>query len=50
MEMLKQLHQSGTTICIVTHDPRFVQMADRVIHMLDGRLVEGESSKGNQVF
>jgi putative ABC transport system ATP-binding protein len=50
MEMLKQLHQSGTTICIVTHDPRFVQMADRVIHMLDGRLVEGESSKGNHVF
>jgi putative ABC transport system ATP-binding protein len=43
MEMLKQLHQSGTTICMVTHDPRFVQMADRVIHMLDGRLVEGES-------
>jgi putative ABC transport system ATP-binding protein len=39
MEMLKQLHESGTTICMVTHDPRFVQTADRVIHMLDGRLV-----------
>ena len=50
MEMLKQLHEGGTTICMVTHDPRFVQMADRVIHMFDGRLVEGESSKGNQVF
>ena len=48
MEMLKQLHQTGSTICIVTHDPRFVEMADRVIHMLDGRLIEGESRKGNQ--
>ena len=50
MEMLKQLHQTGATICIVTHYPRFVGMADRVIHMLDGRLVEGERKKGNQVF
>ena len=38
MEMLKQLHRTGATICIVTHDPRFVEMADRVIHRLDGRL------------
>jgi putative ABC transport system ATP-binding protein len=50
MEMLKQLHEGGTTICMVTHDPRFVQMADRVIHMLDGRLTEGGSSKGNRVL
>ncbi len=50
MEMLKQLHRTGATICMVTHDPRFVEMADRVIHMLDGRLVEGESRRGNQIF
>ena len=50
MEMLKRLHQGGTTICMVTHDPRFVEMADRVIHMFDGRLVEGETGKGNRVF
>ncbi|MGA9769006.1 MAG: ABC transporter ATP-binding protein [Blastocatellia bacterium] len=50
MEMFRQLHQTGATICIVTHDPRFVEMADRVIHMLDGRLVEGDRIQANRVF
>ena len=45
MEMLRELHQSGATICMVTHDPRFVHMADRLVHMLDGRLVEAEESR-----
>jgi putative ABC transport system ATP-binding protein len=40
MEMLRQIHESGTTVCLVTHDPRFVKMADRLIHMFDGRLTE----------
>jgi putative ABC transport system ATP-binding protein len=40
MELLRGLHQGGTTICMVTHDPRFVQMADRLIEMFDGRLSE----------
>jgi putative ABC transport system ATP-binding protein len=42
MEMLRELHQSGATICMVTHDPRFVAMADRLVHMLDGRLLDDE--------
>lgn len=42
MALLRELHQSGTTICMVTHDPRFVNLADRLIHMLDGRLTTGE--------
>lgn len=45
MEMLRELHQTGATICMVTHDPRFVHMADRLVHMLDGRLVESEEKK-----
>jgi putative ABC transport system ATP-binding protein len=45
MHMLRELHQSGTTICMVTHDPRFINMADRIIHMLDGQLVGSEESK-----
>ncbi|HXG94051.1 MAG TPA: ABC transporter ATP-binding protein [Blastocatellia bacterium] len=40
MELLKQLHQQGSTICMVTHDPRFAKHADRQIHLFDGRIVE----------
>ena len=41
MGMLRELHASGTTICMVTHDPRFVHLADRWMHMLDGRITKG---------
>jgi putative ABC transport system ATP-binding protein len=40
MDLLREVHSKGTTICMVTHDPRFVDMADRVVDMLDGRLSE----------
>jgi putative ABC transport system ATP-binding protein len=40
MELLQQLHHEGATICMVTHDPRFAGMADRTIHLFDGRIVE----------
>lgn len=42
MALLRELHRAGTTICMVTHDPRFVHLADRLVHMLDGRLTTGE--------
>lgn len=37
MHLLKELHRDGTTICIVTHDPRYERDAERVIHLFDGR-------------
>jgi len=40
MDLLKELHQEGATICMVTHDPRYAQYADRTIHLFDGRIVE----------
>src|SRR6516162_8799699 len=40
MDLLKDLHKSGSTICIVTHDPRYAAYADRSIHLFDGRVVE----------
>ena len=40
MELLRELHQSGATICMVTHDPRFARHAERTIHLFDGRVVE----------
>ena len=40
MELLRQLHREGATICMVTHDPRYASIADRAIHLFDGRIVE----------
>ena len=37
MELLRQLHESGATICMVTHDPRYEVLADRVVHLVDGQ-------------
>jgi len=40
MELLRELHRAGTTICMVTHDPRFARYAQRSVHLFDGRIVE----------
>jgi putative ABC transport system ATP-binding protein len=40
MELLRELHREGATICMVTHDPRFARHAERGIHLFDGRVVE----------
>jgi putative ABC transport system ATP-binding protein len=40
MELLKDLHRAGATICMVTHDPRFARHADRTVHLFDGRIVD----------
>ncbi len=44
MELMRELHQGGATICMVTHDQRFARHADRTIHLFDGTIVE--ESKG----
>jgi putative ABC transport system ATP-binding protein len=40
MDLLQELHQTGATICIVTHDPRYARHAERHIHLFDGRVVD----------
>jgi putative ABC transport system ATP-binding protein len=40
MELLRDLHRSGATICIVTHDQRYASHAERTVHLFDGRVVE----------
>jgi putative ABC transport system ATP-binding protein len=40
MDLLRQLHGDGATICMVTHDPRYASIADRTVHLLDGCIVE----------
>ena len=43
MELLSELHQSGTTIVMVTHDPRLIPYATRVVEILDGKIVNDSS-------
>jgi putative ABC transport system ATP-binding protein len=40
MDLLKELHREGATICMVTHDSRYAGIADRIINLVDGRIVE----------
>jgi putative ABC transport system ATP-binding protein len=40
MELLRELHRGGATVCMVTHDPRYAAHADRTIELFDGRVVE----------
>jgi putative ABC transport system ATP-binding protein len=44
MDLLKELHNDGATICMVTHDPRYARYADRTIHLFDGQIVRDEAT------
>ncbi len=39
MDLMKELHDEGATICMVTHDPRYADVADRTVHLFDGQVV-----------
>ena len=38
MDLLRELNKNGSTICMVTHDSRYAQHADREVHLFDGRV------------
>jgi putative ABC transport system ATP-binding protein len=40
MDLLHRIHENGSTICIVTHDPRYARHAQRSINLFDGRVVD----------
>jgi putative ABC transport system ATP-binding protein len=40
MGLLRELHGGGATICMVTHDERYAMIADRTVHLLDGKIVK----------
>lgn len=45
MELLRDLHRQGLTICMVTHDATYARYADRTIHLFDGRITKEEGFK-----
>jgi putative ABC transport system ATP-binding protein len=49
MEMLRELHRAGSTICMVTHDQRYAQHADRIVHLFDGLMVNEASPREDLV-
>jgi putative ABC transport system ATP-binding protein len=50
MELLRELHQGGATICMVTHDPRYARHADRAIHLFDGQVVRDEATSAAEAL
>jgi len=45
MALLKELHDDGATICMVTHDPRYAHVADRAIYLFDGKTADQADSE-----
>jgi putative ABC transport system ATP-binding protein len=45
MDLLRELHSEGATICMVTHDPRYAHVAERSIHLFDGQVVSEDDVK-----
>jgi putative ABC transport system ATP-binding protein len=45
MQLLSELHRSGKTVIVVTHDPRMMQFATNTIYLLDGKIGTEEEYK-----
>jgi putative ABC transport system ATP-binding protein len=45
MDLLRELHQQGATICMVTHDQRYAAHADRSVHLFDGRVIQADEAR-----
>ncbi len=45
MDLLRELHDEGATICMVTHDPRYAHVADRAVHLFDGQVVSEDDAR-----
>lgn len=45
MEIFKELHRAGQTIIMVTHEEEYGKMAERIVHLDDGRIVSAQHKK-----
>lgn len=48
MDLMRELHDEGATICMVTHDPRYAHAADRSVHLFDGQVVSEDDARRAQ--
>lgn len=44
MELLGELHQQGSTVCIVTHNEHYNTLVKRVVYLFDGRVVDEKTN------
>jgi putative ABC transport system ATP-binding protein len=45
MALLRDLHQGGATLCMVTHNPDYTRYASRSIHLVDGRIISDSATR-----
>jgi putative ABC transport system ATP-binding protein len=45
MELLRELHRAGSTVCIVTHERELTRWAGRIIRLFDGRIVSEDATE-----
>ncbi len=50
MDLMRDLHREGATICMVTHDPRYADHAERTVHLFDSRIVEESTVRREEAF
>jgi putative ABC transport system ATP-binding protein len=50
MDLLAALHEQGSTIVMVTHDPRWAEQADREVSLFDGKIVDDRRLRAATVF
>ena len=44
MQMLGELHADGATVCIATHDPRWIAQAPRNVYLFDGSVADAPAT------
>lgn len=49
MELLAEIHHTGNTVLMVTHNPELTRYSNRVLYMYDGMIVHDEKSKVGEV-
>jgi putative ABC transport system ATP-binding protein len=46
MQMFGELHAGGATVCLATHDPRWLTQVQRHVYLFDGRMVDRQTAEG----